>query len=60
MTTDLQNTTKFLIVFFIIFTFTELKAQQANELANKLHVQFSLRDYIGCIETCNDLIKTES
>ncbi|MDP4207221.1 MAG: M1 family metallopeptidase [Bacteroidota bacterium] len=47
---------KRLLIFLFIVQFPIVHAQDEDDVLSKILVQYSLQDYIGCVETCNQLI----
>ena len=48
---------KRLLFLLFIIQFHVVTAQNEDDLYSKALVQFSLRDFIGCVETCNQVLK---
>jgi len=49
--------TKCLIFFLLILPFQLISAQDEDDLYSRALVQYSLQDFIGCIETCNKVLE---
>ena len=48
---------KRILILLIILPSSMLRAQDEEDLTNKVLVQFNLQDFVGCIETCNQTLK---
>ncbi len=45
------------LIILLILHLPSVYAQSEDDLRNKMIVQYSLRDYIGCMETCDQFIR---
>lgn len=50
---------KILIVVIALISFKSIYAQDEDDLFNRSVVQYTLQDYIGCIETLQQLLKID-
>ena len=48
---------KQILILLLFLQFPLLRAQDEEDIYNKILVQYNLQDYIGCIETCDQMLK---